>query len=155
MSLEQKVVAKLTQAGKTLAIAESCTGGLVSSRITDIPGASLCLKYSLIAYSNAAKTKFLGVKIPILKRYGAVSKPVSMAMASGVRKRLKCDFGIGITGIAGPTGGSKTKPVGLTYISINTKKKTVCQKFLFKGSRKKFKKDASSAALTLLLKCMP
>jgi len=155
MSLEQKVVTKLIRKGKTVAIAESCTGGLVSNRITDIPGASECLKYSVIAYSNASKTKFLGVKESVLKRYGAVSKSVSIAMAKGVRRRLSCDIGIGITGIAGPTGGSKHKPVGLTYISINTKNETVCLKFHFVGPRKKIKKDASTAALTLLLKSIP
>lgn len=150
MSLEQKIVQILTTSRQTLAIAESCSGGLLCQRITDIPGASKCLKYGLIPYSNEAKIRFLGIKKDVLAAHGAVSEPVATAMARSSRRKFDSDYSLAITGIAGPTGGSRRKPVGLTFIAIATRKETLCLKCQFRGSRKSIKKQASTAALKLL-----
>lgn len=150
MKIEEKIARKLIKSQKTLAIAESCTGGLLSHRLTNIPGSSDFLKLDVVAYSNEAKMKLLKVAPDTLKRHGAVSQEAAIAMAQGVRKILKTDFGIGITGIAGPTGGSKSKPVGLTYIVVNTKLETLCLKCLFEGPRTSIKAQAATQALQLL-----
>lgn len=145
----------------TLAIAESCTGGLISNRITDVSGSSDYFKAGIVAYSNKIKQNLLGVPDKSIKKYGAVSKEVALEMAKGVRRIAKTDIGIGITGIAGPvplaslgyrvnpTGGTKTKPVGLVYIALVTGKKQIVKEFRFKGSRKEIKFKASQAALNL------
>ena len=150
MRLEQKILKKFVQRAQTLAIAESCTGGLIGDRLTNIAGASAFFLLGIIAYNNAAKTKILGVSSALFKKHGAVSAPVASAMAQGVRKILKTDYGLSVTGIAGPGGGSKSKPVGLVFIAVSTKQKTFVQKFLFKGTRLAIKKKASQAALKML-----
>ena len=152
MRLEQKVLKKFIQRAKTLAIAESCTGGLIGDRLTNMAGASAFFLLGIIAYDNAAKTKILGVPSVLFKKYGAVSKPVASAMAQGVRKILKTDYGLGLTGIAGPGGATRTKPVGLVFIAVSTKQKTIVKKFLFKGTRLAIKKEAAQAALKMLAK---
>jgi nicotinamide-nucleotide amidase len=152
MRLEQKIFKKFVHGAKTLAIAESCTGGLIGDRLTNMPGASAFFLLGIIAYDNAAKTKILHVPPALLKKYGAVSKPVAFAMAQGVRKILKTDYGLGLTGIAGPSGGTKDKPVGLVFIAVATQQKTMVKKFLFKGSRLAIKKKASQTALKMLAK---
>jgi nicotinamide-nucleotide amidase len=152
MRLEQKVFKKFIQRAQTLAIAESCTGGLIEDRLTNIPGASAFFLLGIIAYDYAAKTKILGVSPALLKKHGAVSSQVASAMAQGVRKILKTDCGLGLTGIAGPGGATKTKPVGLVFIAVSTKQKTIVKKFLFKGTRLAIKKEASQAALKMLAK---
>ena len=106
----------------------------------------------IIAYDYAAKTKVLGVPSALLKKHGAVSSPVAGLMAQGVRKILKTDYGLSITGIAGPGGATKTKPVGLVFISVSTKQKTIVKKFLFKGTRLAIKKQAAQDALKMLAK---
>lgn len=150
MRIEQKVAQSLIARKKTLAIAESCTGGLLSNRLTNIPGSSNFLKFALIAYSNAAKMKLLKVPQNTINKYGAVSTPVAIAMAKGVQRILKTDFGIGITGIAGPTGGTKAKPVGLTYIAVCSGMETLCLECHFKGTRTSIKTQAATQALQLL-----
>lgn len=135
---------------KTISVAESCTGGLVSSRLTDIPGASDNLMNSLICYSNDAKARLLGVREDTLKRYGAVSKETAEEMALGIKNISKTDIGLSITGIAGPHGGTPEKPVGLCYIGWAFEDKVYTQKCLFNGSRTKNKFRASTKALDLL-----
>ena len=152
MRLEQKVFKKFVQRSQTLAIAESCTGGLIGDRLTNMAGASAFFLLGIVAYDYAAKTKVLGVPSALLKKHGAVSAPVASLMAQGVRKILKTDYGLSVTGIAGPGGATKTKPVGLVFISVSTKQKTIVKKFLFKGTRLAIKEKASQTALKMLAK---
>jgi PncC family amidohydrolase len=140
----------LRKYGKTIAVAESCTGGLISSKITDVSGSSGYFRGGVIAYSNTIKRRLLDVSAISLKRYGAVSKEVVIEMAKGVKSLAKTDIGLGITGIAGPTGGTKNKPVGLVYIGLVTNKKRMVKEFRFKGPRIKIKSLAAQAALNLL-----
>ena len=152
MTLERKLAYQLIAQGKTLSIAESCTGGLISHRLTNIPGSSQFLKVGLITYSNEAKITLLQVPLNIIKRYGAVSSETVKIMAKNVRKIFKTHLGLSITGIAGPTGDSKQKPIGLTYIAVSTSKKLYYKKFNFTGSRLEIKNLAATSALELLLK---
>ncbi len=117
-SLEETVVRLLTEKRLTAATAESCTGGLVAKRITDIPGSSAVFRMGVVTYANEAKTKLLGVPEDILRQYGAVSPQVARLMAQGIRKLSGSDFGLGVTGIAGPDGGTSEKPVGLVYLAL-------------------------------------
>ena len=150
MTRAEKTANLLKKSKKTLAIAESCTGGLLAHQLTNIPGSSQFLKAAVIAYSNEAKTKLLKVPGPTIHQFGAVSAQTAMAMAQGARNLLRADYGISITGIAGPGGGSKAKPVGLTYIAVATTLETLCLKCQFTGSRLKIKSAAASEALRLL-----
>ena len=152
MRLEQKVSDKFIQGKKTLALAESCTGGLIGDRLTNIPGASAFFLLGIIAYDYAAKTKMLGISPALLKKHGAVSLETASAMADHVRKILKTDYGLGVTGIAGPGGATKTKPVGLVFIAVSTRQKTTVKKFLFKGTRVTIKMKAAQSALKMLAK---
>jgi nicotinamide-nucleotide amidase len=151
-TLEGAVGEILIKNKKTLAIAESCTGGLVSSRITDVPGSSRYFKTGVIAYSNQTKQNLLGVAPELLKKYGAVSRQAAVEMARAIRELSDTDLGLAITGIAGPTGATKTKPVGLVYIALALPKKTVCKEYHFLGDRKAIKWQTSQAALDLLRK---
>ena len=144
----------LISTGKTLATAESCTGGLIAHTLTNVPGASDWFLGGVIAYANKAKTAFLGVPASLINKHGAVSTPVARAMAQGARKRFKTDFAIATTGIAGPTGGTKEKPVGLVFIAVASAKKTIVKKFLLKGTRSQIKTKTTNIALKLLLKIM-
>lgn len=135
---------------KTLAIAESCTGGLISNRITDVAGSSKYFKLGVVAYSDKIKENILWVPGSLIRKHGAVSRQVALEMAEGVRAIANTDIGMGVTGIAGPTGGTKTKPVGLVYIALVTNKKQIVKEFRFRGSRKDIKFQASEAALNLL-----
>lgn len=148
------MVRLLTQRGKTLSVAESCSGGLLANRITDIPGSSNVLHLGIVAYDNRAKIKILKIPSKIISRYGAVSTQVARLMASNVRKILKTDIGIGITGIAGPTGGTKDKPVGLVYVALSTKNKVVCRRLNLKGQRASIKLQATTEALKLLMQTL-
>lgn len=152
MKIEEKAAELLIKLKKTLAVAESCSGGLLTHRLTNIPGSSQFLKVGIMAYSNEAKIKLLKVSPSLIKKYGAVSPETACAMAQGVRLSFKTDFGVSITGIAGPTGGTKTKPIGLTYISMSSKEKLECLECHFKGSRLQVKESAATKALSLLLK---
>jgi len=149
-NLSTKIGKLLRKKKLSLAICESCTGGMLGSVITSIPGSSKYFSGGIIAYSNDAKTGIVGVREDTLKKYGAVSAEVAVEMAKGVHKKLKSDIGIGITGIAGPTGSSKKKPVGLVYIAISQRRKITVKCFLFKGNRDAIRKKACKEALFLL-----
>ncbi len=151
MQLEEKVACQLIRHHETLSIAESCSGGLLAHRITNIPGSSKFLKLGLITYSNESKIRFLNIPSATIKRFGAVSHQVAERMAKEVRKLLKTDWGISITGIAGPTGKTLTKPVGLIFIAVSSKIKTLSIRCQFRGTRLQIKRRATSQALKLLL----
>lgn len=141
---------KLTAKRLSLAVAESCTGGLLSERLTSASGASRFFKGGLTAYSNEVKHKKLGVSAELIRKYGAVSKEVAKDMARRVREHFKTSIGISITGIAGPTGGTVKKPVGLVYIGISDSKRTVASEFHFTGERSKVRLQAAQKAMFLL-----
>jgi len=149
-SLEQKVGQLLTRQKKTLSVAESCTGGLISNRITNISGSSKYFKAAIVAYSNEVKIQQLKIPSRIIKQNGAVSKEVAILMARNIRKLTKTDIGLGITGVAGPTGATKTKPVGLVYVALATKDNQRFKKFNFKGGRLAIKRKSASSSLKLL-----
>ena len=152
MRIEEKIARLLKARKATLSVAESCSGGLLADRLTNIPGSSDYFWLGLVTYHNKAKMKFLKIPASVLQQHGAVSEEVAVRMAKGVRRLLKTDFGIGITGIAGPGGGSKNKPVGLTFIAVAASPKTCCVQYRFKGRRRKIKQQAATQALQLLLK---
>jgi nicotinamide-nucleotide amidase len=150
-SLEQVVVELLTAHGNTLAAAESCTGGLLASRITDVPGASAVFLAGYVTYSNEAKIDALKVEADLIEQHGAVSKPVAVAMAEGARSRTGATFGIGITGIAGPNGGTDEKPVGTVFIALAVgDERTVALRERFPTDRATFKQLATQTALEML-----
>ncbi len=140
----------LSETGMTLAVAESCTGGLVTHLLTEVPGISSSFLMGVVAYSNQAKTKHLAVPEKTILAHGAVSKEVALAMASGIRKAASADIGIAVTGIAGPTGGSRDKPIGLVYIAISGPDGEHARKFNFEGSRSGIKEKAAAAALEMI-----
>lgn len=135
---------------RTLAVAESCTGGLIGHRLTQISGSSDYFLEGAVTYSNQAKNKRLGVKKELLEKHGAVSREVALAMAAGIRETAATDLGLSVTGIAGPTGGTKQKPVGLTFIAVSDGRKSDCQQFTFHQDRMRNKERAAQAALNLL-----
>jgi len=149
-TLADKVVNMLIKGKKTIAVAESCTGGLIANMVTDVPGASNTFIEGIVSYSNGSKSRDLGVRPEVLKKYGAVSPQVAGEMAGGIRKRAAADIGLGVTGIAGPDGATKTKPVGLVYIALSTGRKVLCHQLKFSGSRAEIKYQASQAALDML-----
>jgi nicotinamide-nucleotide amidase len=135
----------------TIAVAESCTGGWLGQALTSVPGASSIFLGGIIAYADAVKRSLLGVSKELLAGHGAVSRPVAVAMAEGVRRRFRSDIGIAITGIAGPGGGSRAKPVGLVWISLATPIQTRAWRYRFSGSRADVRRAAVLAALRHLL----
>jgi len=139
----------LIQKKKTLAVAESCTGGVTSSLLTRLSGSSRYFTLGIVAYSNQAKTSILKIPAKLIAQKGAVSQEVAKKLAQNVRKLAKSDFGIGITGIAGPTGGSTKKPVGTVFIAVADKHKTTGKKFHFTGIRSTIRKEAALASLRL------
>ena len=150
-SLEGWIVAHLAEHGLSLTTAESCTGGLLASLITDIPGASAVFKEGFVAYSNEAKKNLLHVEQAILDQYGAVSENVSKAMAEGALKLAKSDFALAITGIAGPGGSTPDKSVGLVFISLARRgKETICRECRFPSDRLTFKKLSTQTAFDML-----
>ncbi len=150
-SLEQVVVQGMTARGLTLATAESCTGGLMGKRITDVPGASACYLGGVVSYQNEVKENLLGVRHETLITKGAVSEDTACQMAEGVRKALGADIGISTTGVAGPGGGTPEKPVGLIYVGISTKDKTWAVRILRpRQSRESLRRLASSTAFDLV-----
>jgi nicotinamide-nucleotide amidase len=149
-TLEEVVGDLLKGNGYTLATAESCTGGLLAGRITDIPGSSEYFLEGAVSYSNEAKTRLLGVPKKMIEDHGAVSEEVAMAMASGIRELAGATFGIGITGIAGPGGGTAEKPVGLVYIALADDAQRSAKKFVFPGDRQFIRTLSVNAALDLL-----
>ncbi len=149
---EKEVGDALRQRGLTLATAESCTGGLVGHLITNVPGSSDYYKGGVTAYANEVKEELLHVAREILDEKGAVSAECAQEMAKGVRTVLDSDIGIATTGIAGPTGGTPEKPVGLVYIALATKDYVYCEKHIFHRDREGNKRDAADAALEMLMR---
>ncbi len=150
----QTILTQITSRHLTVATAESCTGGLIAHTLTNIPGSSVFFNGGVICYSNESKTYLLGVPSHLINRYGAVSKPVAKALAEGIRKQFKTNLGISTTGIAGPTGGSPQKPVGLVFIAVTSAKKTIVKRCFFTGTRLSIKTQACHTALGLLLQSM-
>ncbi len=148
--LEDIVGRLLTERRLTIAVAESCTGGLIMDRLTDVPGSSNYFERGAITYSNASKTAELGVPEELIRRHGAVSREVAEAMASGIRVKANTDIGISTTGIAGPTGATPEKPVGLVWIGYSDSSETLALKFNFGDDRRRVKERAAQAALELV-----
>ncbi len=148
--LEEVVGRILARKGLHIAVAESCTGGLIANRITNVSGSSTYFERGVVTYSNRSKTELLGVPEPLLKEHGAVSQAVAAAMAAGIRKLAETDIGISTTGIAGPTGGTPEKPVGLVWIGYADAEGNLARKFHLGDGRLRFKERASQAALELV-----
>lgn len=136
----------------TIACAESCTGGLLTSRLTDVAGSSAYVQGSIVSYSNEVKNEILHVKAETLKNFGAVSEQAARQMSSNVRELFKTDIGASITGIAGPDGGTAEKPVGTVYISVSNADKTIVKRFNFIGNRIEIKNQTCDAALNMIKK---
>lgn len=149
-TMEQVVGLRLAVSGFTVAVAESCTGGLVAHRLTEVPGSSSYFMEGVVTYSNEAKTRLLGVPAELIERHGAVSAEVAEAMAEGVKRRAATDFGLAVTGVAGPGGGTVEKPVGLVYVSLADDAHTEHRRIMLPGDRHLIRWRASQAALDLL-----
>ena len=149
-TLAEVVGKKLSQQKKTIAVAESCTGGCLAKLLTDIPGASGYFTCGWVTYSNSTKTSELGVGADLIEKYGAVSEQVACAMAQGARKKARTDFAIGITGIAGPSGATEQKPVGLVYISVDSDNECETKRCLFSHDRAFIRLRAAQTALNML-----
>jgi nicotinamide-nucleotide amidase len=149
-TLEGIVAALLTEKGLTLAAAESCTGGLITDRLTDVSGSSLFLDRGVVTYSNSSKVELLAVPPETLAEHGAVSEETAVFMARGVRKWAKTDIGLASTGIAGPTGGSEAKPVGTVFIDVADEGAHACRKFHFRWDRRRVKEITAQWALEML-----
>ncbi len=148
--LEVMVGRLLTMQKKTLALAESCTGGLITHRLTNVPGSSAYVIASVIAYAYEAKVAALGVSWDTLNKFGAVSQETVAEMARGVCEKFSATLGLAVTGIAGPGGGMPGKPVGLTYIGLATPERVIVEKHLWQGNRLQNKEASAEAALDLL-----
>jgi nicotinamide-nucleotide amidase len=142
----------LKEKGATLATAESCTGGKLANLITDVPGSSIYFERGVVTYSNASKTEILGVPESLLKTFGAVSSETAVAMAKGVRRLAKTTYGIGVTGVAGPDGGTPEKPVGTVHIALDAEDGATERELHFATTREWFKKVVAFAALDMLRK---
>jgi nicotinamide-nucleotide amidase len=149
-SLEAVVGMYLVMKERTVATAESCTGGLLAERLTRTPGSSNFFVGGAVCYSNELKTRLAGVPPVLIEEHGAVSKPVAQALAEGIRRNAKADMGIGITGVAGPSGGTPEKPVGLVFISLADERGTQVREFRFPGDRERIRYWASQAALEII-----
>jgi nicotinamide-nucleotide amidase len=149
-SLEQIVLYYLGLRQATLAVAESCTGGMISQRVTTVPGSSRSFLGGAVVYSNELKTSFADVPPELIERYGAVSSEVAAALAEGIRKRTGATLGLGVTGVAGPTGGTDAKPVGRVYIAVSDEQKTDTFERNFRGARDRVREWASQQALDLI-----
>jgi nicotinamide-nucleotide amidase len=148
--MEEVIGLKLTVGGYTLAVAESCTGGLLAERLTEVPGSSKYFIEGVVTYSNDSKTRLLGVEPILLLEYGAVSGPVAEAMSEGMRNRAATDFALSITGIAGPDGGTEDKPVGTVFIAISSEAGTEHRRLKLPGDRNLIRWRATQAAMDLL-----
>ena len=145
-----KIHNRLLRQGKTIAVAESCTGGLLSGELTKNPGASGYFLLGVVAYSNTSKEKILQIPTKLISKYGAVSRQIAISMANNIRKKSKADLGIGITGIAGPAGSTVNKPVGTVFICLSVKNHNTCRAFSFRGNRQSIRNKATQKALRLL-----
>ncbi len=153
-TLEAKVGSALNGKGWTLALGESCTGGLIAHRITEVPGSSEYFLGGVVAYSNAIKELLLHVRSATLETVGAVSEETAREMARGAREAMSAAVGVSVTGIAGPGGGTTDKPVGLTFMSVSTPEGEWAERHVFQGDRHSNKESAADAALKLLLKAL-
>jgi nicotinamide-nucleotide amidase len=148
---EEKIRQVLKRWGATISVAESCTGGLIAHRITNVQGSSAYFESGIVSYSNQAKVELLGVPRSLIGQHGPVSEPVAIAMAEGVRKKRKTTIGLATTGIAGPSGGTPEAPVGTVFIAIASQHGTVVRRFHCPGGRTKIKKIAVEKAFEMLL----
>ncbi len=146
----QRLARSLITHKLTLTVCESCTAGMLGAMLTRIPGSSHYFLGGIIAYSNAMKQRLVGVHAHLLKRHGAVSRQVARDMAENIRKKCNASVGVSITGIAGPTGGTTAKPVGLVYIGVADGKRVLVQRFVFRGSRNAIRRAACTKALALI-----
>lgn len=140
-----------TLAGKTLVTAESCTGGGIGAALTAVPGSSAVYNGGVVSYTNKVKKNILGVDGELLNRYGAVSAPVAQAMATGVRKLIRADYAVSVTGLAGPTGDEYGNPVGTVFIGFESENISIVKQFRFSGDRDDVRRQAVVAALKLVL----
>jgi nicotinamide-nucleotide amidase len=150
MKLEKAIGNRLREKGCTLSIAESCTGGLISDRITNVSGSSDYFEGGMVTYSNESKAEHLSIPLGFIKKYGAVSPQVARRMAQGVRKAFNTTFGLSTTGVAGPTGGTRRSPVGRVFIGIASGKRTWVRKLDLKGSRREIREKAAEESLEFL-----
>ena len=150
MEIEEQAGKLLLAQGMTIACAESCTGGLLTSRLTDIAGSSAYVMGSVVSYTNRIKEKLVGVRHETLLAHGAVSEETAREMAEGIRRAIETDMGVGITGIAGPGGGTATKPVGLVFIAVSGPDGTIVKENHFRGSRMEVKRQSTETALQML-----
>jgi nicotinamide-nucleotide amidase len=150
VKIEKTIGDYLRNKGWTLSIAESCTGGLICDRITDVPGSSDYFMGGMVNYSNESKSKHLDVPSNDIEKYGAVSPQIAKKMAQGVRKAFHTTFGLSTTGVAGPTGGTKRSPVGRVFVGIASGKRTCVKKLDLKGGRRKIKEKAAERSLEFL-----
>jgi nicotinamide-nucleotide amidase len=148
--LPELVVARLAARGERVGLAESCTGGLLAELVTRVPGASAVLDLGVVAYANAKKEEIVGVPGPLLAAHGAVSEPVARALAEGIRRRAGATWGVGITGVAGPTGGTPDKPVGTVHLAVAGPAGTEHVQRLYRGDRERIRRTAAYEALNLL-----
>ena len=154
MNGSEQIIERLARAGQSLACAESCTGGLIAARLTDVPGASAVFRGGIVAYANAVKQTLLGVEESLLETEGAVSASCASVMAEGIRDRLKSDWGLATTGIAGPGGATPSKPVGLVFIAVAGAGETRVERNVFAGDRASVREQTVHRALDLLLACL-
>ncbi len=154
MKSEKIIGDLLREIGWTLSIAESCTGGLICDRITNVSGSSDYFMGGMVNYSNESKARHLGIPLNYIRRHGAVSPQVARRMAQGVRKTFGTTFGLSTTGVAGPTGGTKRSPVGRVFIGLAVGKKVLVKKLDLKGTRREIKEKASEKALQFFYKIL-
>ena len=152
--LERTIARILTKKKMTLSVAESCTGGLISDSLTNIPGSSKFFICGITAYSNDTKIKLLGVSPDVIRDHGAVSKETALQLSENIKRITNSDIGIGVTGIAGPGGATPSKPVGVVFISVCVSRHCYFKKFNFSGNRIKIKRLAKDAALRMLKECL-
>ncbi len=151
MKPEEKLGDLLRERGWTIGVAESCTGGLLSSRITDVPGSSVYFRGAVVAYHNDLKQGLLKVKPEVIRRTGAVSEEVAWEMAEGARRLLEADVGVGITGIAGPGGGTREKPVGLVFVAVSSPERAESRTLHLSGDRVENRESSVEEALQMLI----
>jgi len=151
LEISKSVISLATQTNTTISVAESCTGGMVAEMLTDVPGSSRCFSHGIVSYNNQAKVNILGVDLSLIENEGAVSEKVARSMAEGVLRICASDISVAITGIAGPSGGSKDKPIGTVYFSWSDnfmgEIQTSTRKHFFKGNRESIRMQAVEMAL--------
>ena len=151
MGIEKRIGERLAARGWKLALAESCTGGLIGFRVTSVPGSSGWFRGGVVAYENRVKERLIGVRPATLRLHGAVSAEVALEMARGARRALGAKVALSVTGVAGPDGGTSEKPVGLVYAAVSAGRKKASVEGRFKGGRERIRQQAADMALKLLL----